>query len=115
MSNPVLSLKGGPGVVAKLLRTKLGRELTAEQATELWARCKVHLAQLPETIQEAEESQSGSLDTLPRSDVMSALSQELAGRDWPINATPQAEVNLFIEAICQGMDARQYAYTEELP
>lgn len=108
---------GGIGVVEFHMRTRLYRKLTLEQASSLWEECKAMLQKhdLQETVDECEESQGGGLDTLPRGDVLDALARVLAGRDWPMNMTGQAESDAFIEKLRTAIIERGYARSEEQP
>jgi uncharacterized circularly permuted ATP-grasp superfamily protein len=105
------ALKGGALVVKRLLETRLYRRLTSEQAHVLWSQCATRLRAkgLDETIAEAQSSEKGSLDTLPRGDVLDVLAEELTGLSWPLNMTPRAVSDAFWRQLDAELDRRQYA------
>ena len=109
------SFPGGPGVVQALLRTRLNRLLTLEQAEALWAECRAWLLAhgLGETVGEAESTMRGRLDTLPRGDVLSALAFVVTGLDWPLNMTPESEAANFRQKLKSGLLERGYAVADE--
>lgn len=102
--------KGGTGAIEFLMRTRCNRNMTEAQASALWEECKAQLLRvdLGETVEEVEQSEGGSLDTLPRSDVLSAIANVLTGSDWPINASSDAESDAFINKMGQAFAQRGY-------
>ena len=102
---------GGPLVIAKIFRLRMGRALSAEQAALLWQQCEKRLIARgsKRTVIEARESTDGGLDTLPRGDVLDILSLELTGSGWPLNCSSEAESENFVANIRAAMDARGYA------
>lgn len=108
--------RGGVGVVEYHMRTKLFRQLTEEQATSLWQECKLALQArgLQDTVDECEQSSTGSLDTLPRGDVLDVLARLLTGQDWPLNMAPPSESDAFIDKLKAAILQRGYARAEEL-
>lgn len=110
MMATLTELTGGALVVARLMRQRCNRALTSEQANSLWMQCETRLIakDLAETVTECAESDCGSLDTLPRDDVLSVLAEELAGCDWPINGSPQEHMSSFVMGMCAAFKRREY-------
>lgn len=107
--------RGGAGVVEYHMRTKLYRQLTEAQAASLWQECKQALEArgLQDTVDECEQSTTGSLDTLPRDDVLDVLARLLTGQDWPLNMAPQSETDTFIDKLKAAIAQRGYERAEE--
>lgn len=77
-----------------------GGTMPLSLADQQWARVSARLNAkgLGSTVREALESTSGSLDTLPRGDVLDAWGEELVGRGWPVNLEGEAVYVEFIQA-----------------
>lgn len=103
--------RGGVGVVLRLMRTHLKRELTLEQAQTLWRECRAKLltSGLRSTVRECESSEDGGLDTLPRGDVMDALAYALVSAPWPLYGDSTEEAEAVFQRIANELDKRRYA------
>ena len=111
---PKSTLAGGAGVIEYLMRTRLYRQLTEAQAAALWLDCKAALQRrdLQETVDECDTCRGGSLDTLPRGDVLDVLAQVLTGQDWPLNMTSEAESDRFLGKLKAAFEERAYVRAE---
>ncbi len=102
---------GGVAVAEYTLRRYCGVQLTEAQAQALWAELKQHLLarRFRDTVQEAEESTTGGLDTLPRGDVLDALARVLTGLEWPLNMSSAEESRQFSDKFVAAIRERGYA------
>lgn len=108
---------GATGVAEYHMRRYVGVQLTEPQAASLWSEVEADLVRigLPETVEEAQTSESGKLDTLPRGDVLDALARVLTkgAHNWPANCTPERETTAFVNALRNEVRARNYAPAKE--
>lgn len=105
---------GGQGVVDTLLRTRCKRHLTREQVEAFWLEVSGWLAGrgLKSTVREAERSADGSLDTLPRGDVLDGIAMTLCGRSWPCFGEGDDAWNHFVDVMTVAMNARGWERRE---
>lgn len=108
--------RGGVAVVEYHLRARCKRHLTQEQAQALWVEIKDRLTTvgLAETVEEAEESTTGRLDTLPRGDVLDAVATVLCGHAWPCNMDSEAVFDAFVRSMTSAMNARGYLRVDQV-
>ncbi len=106
---------GGAGVMMRLLHERCGYDLTTDQANTLWAEVSAVLQsrELGETVQEAEETQTGRLDTLPRGDVLDALSHLMTSEPWPCGFTHEDDVKAWARKMGEALRGRGYALSPE--
>jgi hypothetical protein len=106
---------GGFQVIDRIMRTMLGRALTEDQAKNLWIEVADHLLQkdLRETVDEAETSTNGRLDTLPRGDVLDAVAKVIAHRSWPCNMDSNEVSDRFAKAMGAGLSERNYKVLDD--
>jgi hypothetical protein len=102
---------GGARVLKRIFERRIGRELSPRQALDLWGEVRLHLQKkgLRRTVREAITSSDGSLDTLPRDDVLEAIAQVVTGVSWPCNWDGAQASRRFSELMTAGLDARGYA------
>lgn len=106
--------QAGVGCVEYHARRYLELRLTEPQAAALWLEVEAELRRkgLGDTAQEMIESSTGSLDTLPRGDVLDALARTLTkgAFDWPINADRDSYAAQFVDAMRATIQERGYEF-----
>lgn len=106
--------QAGVGCVEYHARRYLELRLTEPQAAALWLEVEADLRGkgLGSTAQEMIESTTGSLDTLPRGDVLDALARTLTKGefDWPINADRDDHTDRFADAMRTAINERGYEF-----
>lgn len=100
--------------VKKLCAKLLALNLTDEQAVELWRECREFMIGQQNflTVREIESAVSGSLDTAIREQLLDAISQTMAGIEWPCNGDSEGTNVIFLTRITSSITKRGYALLE---
>jgi hypothetical protein len=100
--------------VKKLCAKLLALNLTDEQAVTLWRECRELMIGQQNflTVREIESAVSGSLDTAIREQLLDAISQTMAGMEWPCNGDSQGTSKTFLTRITAVIIERGYAALE---
>jgi hypothetical protein len=100
--------------VKKLCAKLLALNLADEQAVTLWRECRELMIGQQNflTVREIESAVSGSLDTAIREQLLDAISQTMAGMEWPCNGDSQGTSKTFLTRITTVIIERGYAALE---
>lgn len=111
--------KGGIGCTEYHARRYLELQLTEPQAAALWLEIQADLKArgLGCTVREMKQIDTGSLDTLPRGDVLDALARLLTKGEfgWPANCDGEEHTRKFATAARDGIRERGYAFMPDEP
>lgn len=101
-------------VMSRLLRDKLAVRLTPEQAFQLWGECRIVLLEEVQIATIVGVENDAALESFvpegTQRDLLFAVGKVFAGKGWPRDDAPLAEVERFLDKVAGVVRQRQYTF-----